>query len=214
MIGVTLISSSSSSSHRSLVRSLVITFCIVGSACSNRRLLATLTDRYVYECLEDEREVMRSLTESKELLTQRRLRIYILDSFDDHLFQALKDHEDIYMISSELVLSCADKDLDIPVPRRNRPLYCQHLSSAVICFVGIRKETHVCSSSPLSFLPLISSSFLQTELSEYVHYLGGSVRKDYSDQVTHVISHANLGEKYLVNCWDFDHVHLNFRQLA
>ena len=39
---------------------------------------------------------------------------------------------------------------------------------------------------------------LQTEFSEFVHYLGGSVRKDYSDQVTHVISHANLGEKYLV----------------
>lgn len=41
--------------------------------------------------------------------------------------------------------------------------------------------------------------FLKTEYSELVHYLGGSVRKDYSDQVTHVISHANLGEKYLVS---------------
>ncbi|CAF5041683.1 unnamed protein product, partial [Rotaria socialis] len=46
------------------------------------------------------------------------------------------------------------------------------------CFVGIRKDTH-------------------TEFSDFVHYLGGSVRKDYSDQVTHVISHANIGEKYL-----------------
>ncbi len=33
---------------------------------------------------------------------------------------------------------------DIPVPRRNRPLYSQHLSSAVICFVGgTRREIHV-----------------------------------------------------------------------
>ncbi len=33
---------------------------------------------------------------------------------------------------------------DIPVPRRNRPLYSQHLSSAIICFVGgTRREIHV-----------------------------------------------------------------------
>ncbi|CAF3723637.1 unnamed protein product [Rotaria sordida] len=160
------------------VNDWTITFCIIGSACSNKRLLSSLEDRYVYECIHDEREVIHTLTETKILLSQRQLRIYIVDSFDDSIFQYLKDNEDIYTISSELVLSCAEKEIDIPVPRRNRPLYCQHLSSAVICFVGIRRDTH-------------------TELSDFVHYLGGSVRKDYSDQVTHVISHANIGEKYL-----------------
>ena len=104
-----------------------------------------MNDRYVYECLDDEREAIRSLIETKYLLTKRQLRIYILDSFDECLFQTLKENEDIYTISSELVLSCAEKEIDIPVPRRNRPLYCQHLSSAVICFVGIRKEIHVSS---------------------------------------------------------------------
>jgi hypothetical protein len=39
---------------------------------------------------------------------------------------------------------------------------------------------------------------LYTKFSDIVHYLGGSVRKDYGDQVTHVVSFANLGEKYLV----------------
>ncbi|CAF3661612.1 unnamed protein product [Rotaria sp. Silwood1] len=155
-----------------------ITFCIIGSACSNKRLLSSLEDRYVYECINDERQVIRTLAETKILLSQRQLRIFIVDSFDDCIFQYLKDNEDIYTISSELVLSCTEKEIDIPVPRRNRPLYCQHLSSAVICFVGIRRDTH-------------------TEFSDFVHYLGGSVRKDYSDQVTHVISHANIGEKYL-----------------
>ncbi|CAF3602276.1 unnamed protein product [Rotaria sordida] len=148
------------------VNDWTITFCIIGSACSNKRLLSSLEDRYVYECIHDEREVIRTLTETKILLSQRQLRIYIVDSFDDSIFQYLKDNENIYTISSELVLSCAEKEINIPVPRRNRPLYCQHLSSV-------------------------------TELSDFVHYLGGSVRKDYSDQVTHVISHANIGEKYL-----------------
>ncbi|CAF2040507.1 unnamed protein product [Rotaria magnacalcarata] len=155
-----------------------IKFCIIGAACSNKQLLSSLEDRYVYECIDDEKETIRTLTETKNLLSQRQLRIYVVDSFDDCIFHYLKDNEDIYTISSELVLSCAEKEIDIPVPRRNRPLYCQHLSSAVICFVGIRKDTH-------------------TEFSDFVHYLGGSVRKDYSDQVTHVISHANIGEKYL-----------------
>ncbi|CAF3099650.1 unnamed protein product, partial [Rotaria sp. Silwood2] len=31
-----------------------ITFCIIGSACSNRRLLSSLEDRYACECINDE----------------------------------------------------------------------------------------------------------------------------------------------------------------
>ncbi|CAF1601547.1 unnamed protein product, partial [Adineta ricciae] len=156
-----------------------ITFCVIGKACSNTRLLAALEDRYAYECLTDDEHVLRTLSETKQLLTKRQLRIYVVQSFDENLFYSLKEDENIYIISAELVLTCAEKKIDIPVPRRNRPLYSQHLASAVICFVGgTRREIH-------------------TKFSDIVHYLGGSVRKDYSDQVTHVVSFANLGEKYL-----------------
>ncbi|CAF3584387.1 unnamed protein product [Rotaria sordida] len=96
-----------------------ITLCIIGSACSNKRILSSVEDRYVYEYINDERQVICTLVETKILLSQRQLRIYIVDSFD------------------------------------------------VIDF------------------------------SDFIHYLGESVRKDYSDQVTYVISHANIGEKYL-----------------
>src|SRR5690349_2429052 len=57
---------------------LAITFCIVGTACTNQRLLSSLEDRYVYECIDDERQVIRSLIETKTLLSQRQLRIYIV----------------------------------------------------------------------------------------------------------------------------------------
>ncbi|CAM4742364.1 unnamed protein product [Rotaria magnacalcarata] len=40
---------------------------------------------------------------------------------------------------------------------------------------------------------------------DFVHYLGESVRKDYSDQVTYVISHANIGEKYLLKSLSFSY---------
>ena len=108
-IGVSV--SFSSSFNRSISCILAITFCIVGSACTNQRLLSALEDRYVYECIDDERQAVRSLVETKTLLSQRRLRIYVVDSFDDCIFQYLKENEDIYTISSELVLSCATKEI-------------------------------------------------------------------------------------------------------
>lgn len=98
-------------SKRITFASAAIRFCIVGSACSNQRLLAALEDRYVYECINDERQAIRTLAETKTLLAQRQLRIYIIDSFDDCIFQYIKENEDIYTISSELVLSCAEKEI-------------------------------------------------------------------------------------------------------
>ena len=91
--------------------STAIRFGIVGSACSNQQLLAALEDRYVYECINDERQAIRTLAETKALLAQRQLRIYIIDSFDDCIFQYIKEKEDIYTISSELVLSCAEREI-------------------------------------------------------------------------------------------------------
>ncbi|CAF0902601.1 unnamed protein product [Adineta steineri] len=156
-----------------------ITFCIIGTACSNTQLLTALDDRYVFECINNERDIIKTLSDIKHSLSKRQLRIFIIDSFDDKTFYSLKDNDNMYIISSELVLICAEKKIDIPVPRRNRPLYSQQLESAVVCFVGsIRREIHA-------------------KFSDIVHYLGGSVRKDYNEQVTHVISFANLGEKYL-----------------
>ncbi|CAF4118505.1 unnamed protein product [Rotaria sp. Silwood2] len=112
--------------------------------CSNTRLLSALEDRYAYECINNEEQVLRTLSETKQLLTKRQLRIYVIESFDESLFHNLKEDENIYIISAELVLTCAEKKIDIPVPRRNRPLYSQHLSSAIICFVGgTRREIHV-----------------------------------------------------------------------
>ena len=58
-----------------------------------------------------------------------------------------------------------------------------------------------------------SARFFQTKFSDIVHYLGGSVRKDYGDQVTHVVSFANLGEKYLVSVREecIRHVYVRLR---
>ena len=90
---------------------LAITFCVIGKACSNTRLLAALEDRYAYECLNNDEHILRTLAESKQLLTKRQLRIYVMESFDESLFYNLKEDENTYIISSELVLTCAEKKM-------------------------------------------------------------------------------------------------------
>jgi len=93
------------------VFSLAITFCVIGKACSNTRLLSALEDRYAYECLNNEEQILRTLSETKQLLIKRQLRIYVIESFDESLFYNLKEDENIYIISAELVLTCAEKKI-------------------------------------------------------------------------------------------------------
>ncbi|CAF3824073.1 unnamed protein product [Rotaria magnacalcarata] len=63
-----------------------ITFCVIGEACSNIRLLSALEDRYAYECINSEEQVLRTLSETKQLLTKRQLRIYVIESFEESGF--------------------------------------------------------------------------------------------------------------------------------
>ncbi|CAF1124836.1 unnamed protein product [Didymodactylos carnosus] len=199
-----------------------ISFYVTGNACRNTDLIDALDHMYPdrYKCITDRNELMDKIEDSKQMinnsLNQRQMYIFIVDSFDNDDDYLLKRDQDLYIISSELVSICVEKKKvrknaikDVPVPKLNRPLYCEHLSSTVICFVAFRDQDKL------------------QRLCDYVHYLGGSVRKDYSDQITHVVAHANLGEKYLTafnmerseivteefitNCWQernnrlFDH---------
>jgi hypothetical protein len=88
-----------------------ITFCVIGQACSNVRLLTALDDRYAYECIHNDDEILRKFSETKHLLSKRQLRIYVIQSFDEHLFTSLKEDENSYIISAELVLTCAEKKI-------------------------------------------------------------------------------------------------------
>ena len=90
---------------------LAITFCVIGQACTNTRLLSALEDRYAYECIHNDEEILRKLSETKQLLSKRQLRIYVVQCFDEQLFTNLKEDENNYIISAELVLTCADKKI-------------------------------------------------------------------------------------------------------
>ncbi|XP_045760563.1 protein ECT2 isoform X6 [Maniola jurtina] len=74
------------------------------------------------------------------------------------------------------VLQLADRD-EAP-PTNARPLYSLAMRGAVICFSGFRKKDEL------------------TYLITLIHYMGGSIRKDMSSKVTHLIAAAATGDKY------------------
>ncbi|XP_039745490.1 protein ECT2 isoform X2 [Pararge aegeria] len=95
--------------------------------------------------------------------------------FEGELFDAA--HKAKYrVLGPTAVLQLADRD-EAP-PSNARPLYSLAMRGAVICFSGFRKKDEL------------------TYLITLIHYMGGSIRKDMSSKVTHLIAAAATGDKY------------------
>ena len=63
-----------------------------------------------------------------------------------------------------------------------RPLYCKLMSGCFVCFTGFRKE----------------NKHTVAYCIKLVHYMGGSVRKEYNKRITHLIVKSTLSTKYKV----------------
>ncbi|KAJ0181265.1 hypothetical protein K1T71_003350 [Dendrolimus kikuchii] len=99
----------------------------------------------------------------------------ITTPFEGELFDAA--HRAKYrVLGPTAVLQLADRDE--PPPANARPLYSLAMRGAVICFSGFRKKDEL------------------TYLITLIHYMGGSIRKDMSSKVTHLIAAAATGDKY------------------
>jgi hypothetical protein len=62
----------------------------------------------------------------------------------------------------------------------DRPLYCKLMSGCFVCFTGFRKE----------------HKHIVAHCIKLVHYMGGSVRKEYNKRITHLIVKSTLSTKY------------------
>ncbi|KAL0850064.1 hypothetical protein ABMA28_011962 [Loxostege sticticalis] len=99
----------------------------------------------------------------------------VTNPFDGELFDAA--HRAKYrVLGPTAVLQLAERDE--PPPTNARPLYSFAMRGAVICFSGFRKKDEL------------------TYLINLIHYMGGSIRKDMSSKVTHLIAAAATGDKY------------------
>ncbi|KAK1168585.1 protein ECT2 isoform X1 [Acipenser oxyrinchus oxyrinchus] len=103
--------------------------------------------------------------------------IFILTDFGcpEYGYLYKKDNR---ILGPPVVLHCAAKEE--PLPFSSRPLYCTTMLNLVLCFTGFRKKEEV------------------VKLVNLAHHMGGTIRKDFSSKVTHLIANSTHGEKFRV----------------
>uniref|UniRef100_A0A8C6M7K9 Epithelial cell transforming 2 n=1 Tax=Nothobranchius furzeri TaxID=105023 RepID=A0A8C6M7K9_NOTFU len=103
--------------------------------------------------------------------------VFVLTDFNspDYSYLYKRDNR---IIGPPVVLHCAAKDE--PLHFSCRPLYCTTMLSLSLCFTGFRNKE------------------MMKTLVNLVHHMGGTIRKDFSSKVTHLIANSTNGEKYRV----------------
>ncbi|TNN77928.1 Protein ECT2 [Liparis tanakae] len=98
--------------------------------------------------------------------------VFVLTDFDSPDYNYLYKHDN-RIVGPPVVLHCASKE-----EFSCRPLYCTTMLNLSLCFTGFRNKEEV------------------KNLVNLVHHMGGTIRKDFSTKVTHLIAYSTHGEKY------------------
>nr|XP_033815184.1 protein ECT2 isoform X3 [Geotrypetes seraphini] len=103
--------------------------------------------------------------------------VFVVSDFQNENYKYL--HKTEYrVLGPPIVLSCAQKGE--PLPFTCRPLYCISMLNLVLCFTGFRrKEELIC-------------------LVNLVHHMGGTIKRDFSSKVTHLVANSSQGDKFRV----------------
>ncbi|XP_006824711.1 protein ECT2-like, partial [Saccoglossus kowalevskii] len=101
--------------------------------------------------------------------------VFVFNNFEGRDYDCLHkmDHR---IMGPPVILKCANSKE--PLPYNTRPLYCTLMSQLIICFTGFRNKAEI------------------TRLVNLVHHMGGSIRKDFSTRVTHLVANTTNGNKY------------------
>ncbi|XP_031430903.1 protein ECT2 isoform X3 [Clupea harengus] len=101
--------------------------------------------------------------------------VFVLTDFKSPDYDYLYKNDN-RIVGPPVVLHCAAKEE--PLPFSCRPLYSTTMLNLSLCFTGFRKKDEV------------------VNLVNLVHHMGGTIRKDFSAKVTHLVAHSTHGEKY------------------
>uniref|UniRef100_A0A665WPY3 Epithelial cell transforming 2 n=1 Tax=Echeneis naucrates TaxID=173247 RepID=A0A665WPY3_ECHNA len=101
--------------------------------------------------------------------------VFVLTDFDsaDYTYLYKRDNR---IVGPPVVLYCAAKEE--PLQFSCRPLYSTTMLNVSLCFTGFRNKGEM------------------KNLVNLVHHMGGTIRKDFSTKVTHLIAYSTHGEKY------------------
>ncbi|KAM9529984.1 protein ECT2-like isoform 3-T5 [Salvelinus alpinus] len=101
--------------------------------------------------------------------------VFVLKDFASPDYIYLYKHDN-RIVGPPVVLHCAGREE--PLPFSSRPLYSTTMLNLSLCFTGFRNKEEV------------------KNLVNLVHHMGGTIRKDFSTKVTHLIAYSTHGEKY------------------
>ncbi|XP_030647507.1 protein ECT2 isoform X2 [Chanos chanos] len=101
--------------------------------------------------------------------------VFVLNDFQSPDYNYLYKNDN-RILGPPVVLHCSSNKE--PLPFSSRPLYSTTMLNLALCFTGFRKKEEV------------------VNLVNLVHHMGGTIRKDFSAKVTHLIAHSTHGEKY------------------
>ncbi|XP_044147340.1 protein ECT2 isoform X2 [Bufo gargarizans] len=118
-----------------------------------------------------------SVEEYAEADTPEFENVFVISDFQHPSFRYLYK-ADCRVLGPPIILYCAQKGE--PLPFTSRPLYCASMLNLVLCFTGFRKKEEL------------------VKLVTLVHHMGGTIRKDFSSKVTHLIASSTHGDKFRV----------------
>uniref|UniRef100_A0AAQ4Q7Y4 Epithelial cell transforming 2 n=1 Tax=Gasterosteus aculeatus aculeatus TaxID=481459 RepID=A0AAQ4Q7Y4_GASAC len=102
--------------------------------------------------------------------------VFVLADFDSPNYNYLYKRDN-RIVGPPVLLHCAAKEE--PLQFSCRPLYCTTMLNLSLCFPGFRNKEEMGS-----------------KLVNLVHHMGGTIRKDFSTKVTHLVAYSTHGEKY------------------
>ncbi|BFZ06676.1 hypothetical protein BsWGS_09714 [Bradybaena similaris] len=100
---------------------------------------------------------------------------FVVANFEGELFSKLHRAQ-VRIIGPQVLKKCVQDGITLPL--NIRPLYCLSMQDLVICFTGFRNKSKL------------------VWLVDRVHYMGGSVRRDESIRLTHMVANVTHGTKY------------------
>lgn len=151
---------------------MVTKVCVVGQNNSIDEMLVNALQKLDIEIVFSEtgREIAESTHVSDAIET-----VFLCDPFEGDNFEYLLK-EDHRIVGPPVVFSCAQDQH--PLPCSSRPVYCTVMSNIVVCFTGFREKSKL------------------SQLCALVHFMGGSVRRDFNSRATHLVANSVEGDKY------------------
>ncbi|XP_066503593.1 protein ECT2 isoform X2 [Hoplias malabaricus] len=152
-----------------ILRQVETRVVLVGETSKDAKLLKAVEDINV-PCIKTDNVREFGDGENAEFET-----VFVLKDFQSPDYSYLYKNDN-RILGPPVVLHCAGKGE--PLPFSSRPLYSTTMLNLSLCFTGFRKKDEV------------------VKLVNLVHHMGGTIRKDFSAKVTHLIAHSTHGEKY------------------